>query len=85
MTIDIKALAKQAGGTAYVNRHYPGETAVAFGPVALAEFVRLVRESVLAEATEVCVTTADARATPYSDGYNMGAIDCTKAIRSLKK
>ena len=40
---EIKALAKQAGGTPYVNRHYPGETVVAFGPVALVEFVRLVQ------------------------------------------
>lgn len=42
----IRALAKQAGGTPYTNRHYPGDTAVAFGPAALAEFVRLVREPV---------------------------------------
>jgi len=41
---EIKALAKQAGGTAYVNRHFPGKLAVAFSGQALIEFVRLVKE-----------------------------------------
>jgi hypothetical protein len=31
----ITEAAKAAGGTTYTNRHYPGETACAFGPEAL--------------------------------------------------
>jgi hypothetical protein len=42
------------------------------------------RDAALDGAEAACITTADPRATPYADGYNMGAIDCTKAIRSLK-
>ena len=41
---EIKELAKQAGGTAYVNRHFPGKLAVAFSGQALIDFVALVRE-----------------------------------------
>ena len=62
---EIKALAKQAGGTAYVNRHYPGETAVAFGPIALTEFVRLAQE----RKPETCVWT------PMDDDYMPGSWD----------
>lgn len=80
MTIDIKALAKQAGGTSYINRHYPDDTAVAFGPVALAEFVRLVRESALEEAAKVCISLA---VTDCNDS-NITRHECAAAIRSLK-
>jgi len=38
MTDKITEAAKAAGGTTYVNRHYPGETACAFGPEALERF-----------------------------------------------
>lgn len=43
---EIKALAKQAGGTPYVNRHFPDKLAVAFSGQALFDFVALVRERV---------------------------------------
>ena len=43
---EIKELAKQAGGTPYVNRHFPGKLAVAFSGQALFDFVALVREHV---------------------------------------
>ena len=76
----IKALAKQAGGTPYVNRHYPGETAVAFGPVALTEFVRLVRAEVLDEAAAACTAIAVA---PSNCVLGV-AINCADKIRSMK-
>jgi hypothetical protein len=38
---DIIRLAREAGGTAYTNRHYE-ETAFAFGPEALKRFAKLV-------------------------------------------
>ena len=40
---EIKELAKQAGGTPYVNRHFPGKLAVAFSGQALIDFVALVQ------------------------------------------
>lgn len=79
----IRAIAKQAGGST-TQYEVGGEDFYAFTSESMTEFVRLVRESALDEAEQVCITTADSRATPYSDGYNMGAIDCTKAIRKLK-
>ena len=55
MTPDqIKTLAKQAGGTPYVNRHFPGKLAVAFHGEALIEFTRLVREDAFRKAARVC-------------------------------
>lgn len=39
---DIIRMAREAGGTAYTNRHFPGETAMAFGPQALERFAKLV-------------------------------------------
>ena len=35
-------LARQAGGTVYRNRHYPGEPSAAFGPKQLMDFVAAV-------------------------------------------
>ncbi len=35
---DFTKLAKQCGATSYVNRHYPGETAIAFSPPAWVKF-----------------------------------------------
>jgi len=42
---DIIKLARQAGGTAYVNRHYPGETAMAFSNGPLLKFATLVAQA----------------------------------------
>lgn len=47
----IKALAKQAGGTTHTTM---GDRLMIFLPVALAEFTRMVRESALDEAAEKC-------------------------------
>ena len=80
MTLDIKALAKQANGTPYVNRHYPGETAAAFGPGALLEFVRLVRESALEEAANACLSR-HANGNYVCDDRD----DCHSAIKELMK
>ena len=77
MTPDqIKQLAKQAGGTPFSDRYYPDDTAVAFGPTALAEFVRLVRESVLKEAAELCHC--------ISMQENGDAMGCEIKIRKMK-
>ena len=100
MSIDIKALAKQAGGTSYINRHYLGMTAVAFGPVALEEFVRLVREQAFHEAAEVCDKLGtkyrdlykgrtdpidhDAHYNPHTDCKSDGAWECQSEIEDLK-
>ena len=42
---EIKAIAKQAGGTPYTNRHFPGKLAVAFSGQALIDFVALVQQA----------------------------------------
>jgi len=47
---EILQMAKAAGGTAYVNRHYLGETAFAFGPKAFKDFVNLLTEKATEEA-----------------------------------
>lgn len=77
----IRTIAKQAGAVIKIDLDMVTHE---FEPDELAEFVRLVRKQTFDEAEQVCITTADPRAAPYSDGYNMGAIDCTKAIRKLK-
>ncbi len=81
MTPDqIKALAKQAGGTPYTNRYFPGKLAVAFHGGALIEFVRLVRESALDEAAAACTAIAVA---PSNCVLGV-AITCADAIGRLK-
>ena len=67
---DFAILAKAAG------------TAVAFGPVALAEFVRLVRESVFAEAAAQCRQLADCE--ENTEGYRNGAAWCAERIKGMK-
>lgn len=79
MTPDqIKQLAKQAGGTSYTNRHYPGDIAVAFGPTALNEFVRLVQADALEKAAEAF----DKRGAPCTGYYDPH--EPAEIIRSLK-
>lgn len=39
---ELIELGRKAGGTPYVNRHYPGETAMAFGPKALERLAELI-------------------------------------------
>ena len=47
---EIIKLARQAGGTPYVNRHYPGETSFAFGPKAFEAFTQLLVDKATEEA-----------------------------------
>jgi hypothetical protein len=54
MTDHITKAAKEAGGTTYTNRHYPGETACAFGPEALARFYALAFKAGMERAAEIC-------------------------------
>ena len=54
MTNKIIEAARSAGGTTYTNRHYPGETACAFGPEALARFYALARAEALEDAAQAC-------------------------------
>lgn len=50
---EINALAKQAGGTTEEFNHHSRDEVTTFGPVALAEFVRLVREPSRGETTDM--------------------------------
>lgn len=59
MTNKIIEAARSAGGTTYTNRHYPGETACAFGPEALARFYALARAEALEDAAKVAETQQD--------------------------
>lgn len=54
MTDTITEAAKAAGGTTYTNRYYPGETACAFGPEALARFYAIAYRAGLEDAAKVC-------------------------------
>ena len=71
MTIDIKALAKQAGGTVYADKPY-----VILEPDELAEFVRLVRESALEESAVLCDAMNDA-------DHEVNGYACAGEIRSM--
>lgn len=54
MTTDkIIAAAREAGGTPYTNRHYPGETACAFGPESLARFYAIAYRAGMERAAEI--------------------------------
>lgn len=77
MTTDqIKALAKQAGGTTM------GDMLMIFKLDGLAEFVRLVRESALDEAATQCRQLADCE--ENTEGYRNGAAWCVERIGALK-
>ena len=81
MTIDIKALAKQAGSTPYEHSQ-PWRESTSFTPTQLAEFVRLVRADVLEEAALVCNWQAEQLVYPSTG--NAIALVCAQKIRSLK-
>ena len=69
----IKALAKQAGGTTHTTM---GDRLMIFLPDALAEFTRLVRESVLSEARQAIeMANAD---------RHIDLSDCVQIIEDLK-
>ena len=77
---EIKELAKQAGGTPYVNRHFPGKLAVAFSGQALIDFVALVRanpsvkESLTTQTT--CTWTPMGDDMPYAYDTACGQVWC---------
>ena len=52
--ITTDELARQVGATGYTNRHYKGETAYAFGPAMLAEFVKLIKEQERERCARIC-------------------------------
>ena len=56
---EIIRMAREAGGTAYVNRHYPGETAMAFGPQALERFAQLIEANAAAAEREALASEAE--------------------------
>ena len=84
---EILELAKQAGGTAYTNRHYDG-TAMAFGPDALERFAALVAAKEREAAAMVCESWAKQHGKQtgdcaYEDCDLMAtAIGLAQAIRS---
>lgn len=82
MTNKIIETARAAGGTTYTNRHYPGETACAFGPEALARFYAIAFKDGMERAAEICESIA-------RDDYEMTYLyeygECADAIRALKE
>lgn len=92
MTNKITEAAKAAGGTTYVNRHYPGETACAFGPEALRAFWGIAYRQGLEDAASECDDMAQMFA-GMAHGANDGrydhkadaAEDCAAAIRAHAK
>ena len=79
MTNKIIEAAKAAGGTTYTNRHFPGETACAFGPEALARFYAIVRAEALEDAAKVCDELQTEGECQERASY------CAEAIRALKE
>ena len=51
---DIIKLAREAEGTPYVNRHYPGLTSFGFNETTLAAFAKLVAEAEREACAKVC-------------------------------
>ena len=51
---DIIRMARQAEGTPYVNRHYPGVTSFGFNETTLLAFTKLVAAAVREACAKVC-------------------------------
>ena len=66
---DITQLARQAEGTPYVNRHYPGVTSFGFNETTLLAFAKLVAAAEREACAKVC-------------GDFAGALDAAAAIRA---
>ena len=66
---DITKLARQAEGTPYVNRHYPGVTSFGFNETTLLAFAKLVAAAEREACAKVC-------------GDFAGALDAAAAIRA---
>lgn len=73
---EIIRMAREAGGTAYTNRHCPGETAMAFGPQALERFAQLVAANAAATEREACVKLIESRKT--------GADELMDSVRDME-
>jgi len=71
-------LAKEAGGTPYVNRHFPSETAMGFSPQPLQDFAQAIYRQGLEDA----ISTV--KAFPYWIGPTAKE-EIATAIRSLKE
>jgi hypothetical protein len=63
---DIIRMAREAQGTPYVNRHYPGLTSFGFNETTLAVFAKLVA----AAEREACAEVAEEYATGESRDYS---------------
>ena len=72
-------LAREAGGTAYTNRHVDG-SAVAFGPGALDRYTALVEARLMAKLVKIveeAVAECDAiKFSEHAEGYADGALRC---------
>jgi len=79
---DIIKLARQAGGTAYVNRHYPGETAMAFSNGTLLQFAALVAQAEREECAKVCELQDIESFGVLPVRAAMIALSCAEAIRA---
>jgi len=84
----IIRLAREAGGTPYVNRHFPGETAMGFGPQALQDFAQAIYRQGLEDAAKVCEANQDFDIESHParivfSTANVMARKCATAIRAL--
>ena len=72
---DIMKLARQAEGTPYVNRHYPGVTSFGFNETTLLAFAKLVA----AAEREACAKVCDEF---QARDVGMQPAECAGAIRA---
>ena len=73
---DITKLARQAEGTPYVNRHYPGVTSFGFNETTLLAFAKLVAAAEREACAAICEEEEELRGhTPF---------DCTLRIRARR-
>lgn len=81
---DIIRMAREAGGTAYTNRHCPGETAMAFGPQALERFAKLIAAAEREACAMACDTEADNPSCLWEEPgcWKHAAENCAGAIRA---
>ena len=83
---DITKLARQAEGTPYVNRHYPGVTSFGFNETTLLAFAKLVAAAEREACAEVCKKHADVyenlEQNPTAQSAWAACIDNRDAIRA---
>lgn len=79
----IIAAAREAGGTPYTNRHYPGETACAFGPESLARFYAIAYRAGMERAAEIAAIHSQYPIeNDFDRGYSKGSQDASDRIRA---